>query len=118
MPGDLDVGGIGDSHVPGPDPRMIGDEAAIETHPHTFEIGGDGDLAADRGRVDGVVAGVDAHVVVASEPDLVEPAERRRDRRQREHRCPISVDQIDRAGLDRAHLTPVRPLATSRRTGR
>ena len=96
--------------LPGPHPGVVGDEPTVETHPDPFQVSGDGDLAADRGRVDGVVVGVDAHVVVAAEPDLVRPADRRWDRRQRQHRCPVSVDEIDRAGLERAHHTPVRPL--------
>jgi hypothetical protein len=61
----------------------------------------------DRG-VDGVVAAVDADVVVTSQPDPVDPPHRRRDWGQRQHRGPVSIKQIDRARLDRAHHPGVR----------
>ena len=104
------MGGVGDGHVAGPDPGVVGDEPPVETHPDPFQVGGDVDHPADRGRVDGVVVGVDADVVVAAQPDLVRQPTVQRDRRQRQHRCPVGVDQIDRAGLDRAHHPPVRPV--------
>nr|WP_282006101.1 hypothetical protein [Propioniciclava sinopodophylli] len=71
------------------------------------QVGGDIDEPADHAGVDGVVVAVDADVVVASEPDPVDPAHRRWHRRQRQHRRPIGVEQLDRSCLDRAH-DPVR----------
>jgi len=40
----------------------------------------------------------------------MQPARRRRRSRQREHRSPVSVDQVGRAGPQRPHYPPVGPL--------
>jgi hypothetical protein len=61
-------------------------------------VGADVDPAADRGRVDRVVVGVEADVVVARQPGRQPPADHRRDRRQRDHGGPVRVDPIRRCG--------------------
>ena len=47
-------------------------------------------------RVDRVVVAVQAHVVVARQPQRAAPAGRWRDRRQRQHRGPVGVDPVGR----------------------
>jgi len=64
---------------------VIGDEPPIQAHPNTVEIGGDVNEPAYRRRVDGVIARVEADVVVPPEPHSFSPAELQRDRRQRQH---------------------------------
>ena len=53
------------------------------------QVGADLDPAADHGRVDRVVVGVDAHVVVPRQAGARVPADLRRHRRQRQHRGPV-----------------------------
>ena len=108
-----DVGGVGDRLPAGPDPGMVSHETPVEADPDPFQVGGDVDQPADRGRVDGVVDCVDADVVVPAQPDPFPPAHRRWHRRQRQHRGPIGVDQVDRSGLDGAHHPAVRRLSHS-----
>lgn len=86
---------------------MGSDEPAVVADLDAGQVGVDVDEPADDVRVDGVVVAVDAHVVVPSQPDPVDPPERRGDRRKGQHRHPIGVEQVDRAGLDRAHHTSV-----------
>lgn len=74
-----DVGGVGDGHVAGPHPGVVGDQPAVAADPDPFQIRRHGDVSADHRRVDGVVVGVDPDVVVAAEADLVRPTDRRRD---------------------------------------
>ena len=50
---------------------VIGDQAPVGADPHPVQVGGDIDQPADHRRVDGVVVGVEADVVVAAEPDLM-----------------------------------------------
>ena len=93
-----DVGGVGDRHAARPDPVVGGDQPSFVADLDPGQVGGDVDEPADHRGVDGVVAAVDADVVVASQPDPVDPPDRRRDRRQRQHRRPVGVEQVDRAG--------------------
>jgi hypothetical protein len=65
----------------GPDTLVLGHDAALEPNLDTFQVGRDIDDPADQVRVDGVVVGVQAHVVVPPEPDPVAPAQVQRDRR-------------------------------------
>lgn len=66
---------VGDGDASCPDPGVVGDDAPVESDSDCVEIGGDVDYAADCGRVDGVVVGVEADVVVAAEADPVPPAQ-------------------------------------------
>jgi hypothetical protein len=68
-----DVRGVGDCDVASPDAGVIGNDTPVEAHPHSCEVSCDHDVAADRSGVDRVVVGVDAHVVVAAEPDWSSP---------------------------------------------
>ena len=61
---------------------MGGDEPAVVADLDAGQVGVDVDEPADDVRVDGVVVAVDAHVVVPSQPDPVDPPERRGDRRK------------------------------------
>ena len=60
--------GIADALVPGPGPLVVGDELPAAPGPDPVQARDDLDPAADRGRVDGVVVGVQADVVVAGQP--------------------------------------------------
>ena len=66
------MGGVGDRLPAGPDPGVGGDQAPVECGPDPVQVGGHVDHPADHGRVDGVVAGIDADVVVAAQPDPVD----------------------------------------------
>ena len=87
---------------------MGGDEAPLVADFDPGQVRGHVDEPADHRRVDGVVAAVDADVVVASQPDPVDPPDRGCDGWQRQHRRPIGVEQVDRPGLDGAHDPGVR----------
>lgn len=89
-----DVGWVGDRHAPGLDPAMSRDEPAFVADLNPGQVGGDVDEPVDHSRIDGVVAGVDADVLVASQPDPVDPSDRWCDRRQSQHRRPIRIEQI------------------------
>lgn len=67
------------------------------------QVGGDVDEPADHRWVEAVVVGVEADVVVASQPDPVDPAHRWCHRRQGQHRRSVGVQQVDRPCLDGAY---------------
>lgn len=80
---------------------MLGDDAAVAVDGHSVEGGGDVDEPADDLRVERVLDGVDADVVVPPEPDPVVQFDRRCHRRQRDHRRMVGLQQVDRAALSR-----------------
>ena len=65
---------------------MVGDDPALAVDLDPVQVGDDLDPAADHARVDRVVVGVQADVVVAGQPCRGPPPDRWRDRRQRQHR--------------------------------
>ena len=77
-----DVGGVGDGHAACPDPGVGGDESSFVAGLDPGQVCAHVHDPTDHGRVDGVVAAVDADVVVASQPDPIDPPECRGDRRQ------------------------------------
>jgi hypothetical protein len=103
------VQAVGDRDAAGPDPDVVSHEPAVEADLHPVQVSAHIDHPPDRGRLHGVVAGVQADVVVAPEPDSFPPAQARRDRRQRQHPGTVVLDQVGRAALDRADLAGVRP---------
>ena len=85
---------------------MAGDQPALAGHRHLPQVRADIDHPADHRRVHRVIARVDAHVMIAGQPDPVMPAQRRlRDRRQRRHRRPVRADPVRR----RAPQHPLEP---------
>nr|AAG24941.2 unknown [Frankia sp. Ar15] len=100
--------GIGDDTVAGPRAGMTGHGLAVAGHRHRVQRGGHVDEPADRPRVDGVVDGVDPHVVVPAEPDPGGKAGQRVDRWQFQHRPQIGLQQIDRTAPDRPHGAGIR----------
>jgi len=89
--------------------RIRWDVATVDAHPDPFQVSGDGDLAADsssgrssrwnrraRSGPARAESGSSSRHAVRS---AATPAS-----------LPIGVDEIDRAGVQRAHHTPVRPL--------
>ena len=92
----LDMVGIGDRLMLGPDPPVISDQAAVARTPGPGPGRRDLDAATDRSRVHRVVVAVQAHVVITRQPGRSRhpmPAHRR----QRQHRGPIGLDAIGRA---------------------
>jgi transposase len=65
------VGWVGDHCPAGPGAGVAGDDAAVRADPDAVQVRGHVDEAADRVRAGGVVAGVDADVVVPAQPDAV-----------------------------------------------
>ena len=59
---------VGDGLVLGPDPLVIGDDPAVTQHPHPVQIRHDLDPAADHGRIDGIVVGVQPDVMITRQP--------------------------------------------------
>ena len=91
--------------MPGPDPLVVGDGPAVAERPDPVQVGDDLDPAADHGRVDRVVVGVQPDVVVARQPGRGPPPGRRGDRRQRQHRRLVRGDPVGRGAAQR----PPRP---------
>jgi hypothetical protein len=87
---------------------VVGGDPALGADPDPLQVRGHVDEVADHGRVDGIVVGVDAHVVVPAEPDPVPPAQVQRDRWQRQHRCSVRVQPGDRRHACRADDPRVR----------
>ena len=105
--GDAAVFGIGDRHPTGPDP-LVGGHDLFGAGDRDQRGGGDPfDEPADRARVDRVVVAVDAHVVVAGEPDPPGQPHHRRHRRQLDH--PRALPRPPRCGVgpDRAQMSGV-----------
>ncbi len=108
--------GIGDRLMPGPDPLVISGGLAVAQHAHPGEISDDLDPAADHGRVDRVVVGIEPDVVVAGQPGGKSPPGRRGDRRQGEHRGLVGGDPLGRGAAQRParalvhHGQPLRQL--------
>jgi hypothetical protein len=90
----------------GPAAHVLGDLPPITPHPHPLQIGGHLHAAADHRRVDRVVIAVQADVVVTRQPQRARPARLWRDRRQRQHRGPVSLDPVG----GRAAQHPPAPL--------
>jgi hypothetical protein len=99
-----DVLGAGDGLMPGPDAFVVSEDLAVSEHPHPRQVSDHLDPAADHRRVHRVVVAVQTHVIIACQPRRGPPAGRRRDRRQRQHRLPISGDPIGRCATRRPPL--------------
>jgi hypothetical protein len=61
-----------------PYPGVIGDSAAVSPGLRPFQVSADIHDTADHGGVDGVIAGIEADVIVAAQPHPVTPAQLRR----------------------------------------
>ena len=83
-----------------PAPGVIGHEPSFAAHPHPLQIRGDLHDPTDRGGVDRVVVGVQAHVVIAGQTDPVGPAGLRSDRRQGKHRRAVRLDPLGGSASD------------------
>ena len=81
----------------GPDPLMVGNQFAVAERLHPLQIGAHQHPAPDTGRVHRVVVGIQAHVVIAGQPQRGTPTGRRGHRRQRQHRGPVRADPIEGA---------------------
>ena len=93
---------------------MIRDDASGTAHPHALQVGRDLHQAAYHRRVDGVVVGMQAHVMVASQAERGTPSGAGRHRRQREHRGEVGLDPVGGAASEAAHVPGVgagQPLA-------
>ena len=88
------------------------------SRPAPVQVGGHLDAAADHRRVDRVVVGIQPHVVVARQPQRAAPARRRRDRRQRQHRGPVSVDPVGWGAAQHPAVALVDQARASRQAGR
>jgi len=71
------------------------------------QVDNDLDPAADYGRVDRVVVGVDPHVVVPGQPRAPSPADGRRDWRQGNHRSLVGSDPLGRSAAQHPPDTAV-----------
>jgi hypothetical protein len=87
---------------------MVGDQPTGEAGLDPLEVGADIDHPIDRRRVDGVVVAENRRVVVPADPDPVAEPGLRVQRRQREHRLPVQLDQLSRAGLQRSDRSLIR----------
>ena len=101
-------------------PPAIGgsDEPATQMHADVVEFGDDVDHAADRDRVDGVVVAEHPDVVVPGQPDPQPQTHRGFQRRQRQHRRLVGLEQVDRAMAGREAVPQVRRPGRRRDAGR
>nr|AEB33881.1 hypothetical protein [Mycobacterium sp. JS330] len=97
--GSIEVPGIADCLVFGPDPGMVGDQGAGTPDPDPVQICGDLDAPPDRAGMHRVVVGIEADVVVTRQPGRIAPSHARPDRRQCQHRRFVRVDPVGRAAL-------------------
>lgn len=88
---------------------MLANDPAFEPDTDHVEVGEDLDHPADRDRVYGVVVAESPHVVVAREPDPEPQLDWWCQRRQRQHRGLVDVEQVGWAGLQRPHRACVGP---------
>ncbi|MGE3413555.1 MAG: hypothetical protein AB7L91_15165 [Dehalococcoidia bacterium] len=79
------MGRVGDGAPARPDAGVVGDGPSVQPNPDPFQVRDDIDHPSDRVRVDGVVRGVEADVVVPAQADPFPPAQLGRDRRQWQH---------------------------------
>lgn len=108
-PGGGQVGGIVHDLALRPAPWVTGDDLAVANDCHRGERGLGLDEPADHPRVDRVVTRADTNVVVAGQTRPVAQPNRWCDRRQRQHRGVVGIDQLDRAAADRADRALIRP---------
>lgn len=78
--GRIDVSRVGHTLVPRPDARVVGHAPSLAEDLHALETGRDLDPSPDRLRVHRVVVGVQADVVVPSQPQRLSPPGDRCDR--------------------------------------
>ena len=100
---------VGDRLAPRPAARVAGHDgpAGREGHDDLARAGGDVDAFADGQRVYGVVAGVDADVVVAADAGVEAEPAGRIDRRQCERAGPVGFPPLGGAGAQAALDAPV-----------
>jgi len=103
----LDVDRVGDGRPVCPGPLVPGPLPALSVDDHLVQASVDLDHPADHRRVDGVVVAGNTDVVVPTQPHPTSMPEGRCDRRQRQHRRPVNLDQLGGPATQRAHRTAV-----------
>jgi hypothetical protein len=103
------VSGIGDHAVAGPAADVAGDELTVAEGLDGGGRGDEVDEPSDHPGVDGVVVGVDAHVVVPGQPDPMREPDLRVHRRQRGHGLTVGLEHVHRPPADRSDRAGVRP---------
>ena len=78
---------------------MIGDQPPVTDDPHPGQVSGHLDAAADHRRIHRVVIGIQPDVMITRQLGGTPPPGSRGQRRQRDHRRPISDDPVRRRAL-------------------
>ena len=105
--GRVQVRRISDGLLPSPAAGVVSDQPPIAADRDALQVGGQLDAAAHCGRVDRVVVAVQAHVVVARQPQRGPLPGGRRDRRQRQHGGPVGIDSLGWGAAQHPPLTAV-----------